>query len=77
MEPMNCTANVTAERCDVYLSTQSQTTTQQVAMAVSGLPQTKVFVHPQFMGGGFGRRGEGDFVADAVETSKKVGAPSR
>jgi isoquinoline 1-oxidoreductase beta subunit len=27
------------------------------------------------MGGGFGRRGEGDFVADAVETSKKVGAP--
>src|SRR5215510_10009785 len=75
MEPMNCTANVTAERCDVYLSTQSQTTTQQVAMAVSGLPQNKVFVHPQFMGGGFGRRGEGDFVADAVETSKKVGAP--
>jgi len=75
MEPMNCTANVTADRCDVYLPTQSQTVTQQVAMAISGLPQTKVFVHPTFMGGGFGRRGEGDFVADAVETSKKVGAP--
>ena len=75
MEPMNCTAHVTADRCDVYLPTQSQTVTQQVAMAVSGLPQTKVFVHPTYMGGGFGRRGEGDFVADAVETSKKVGAP--
>ena len=75
MEPMNCTAHVTADRCDVYLPTQSQTVTQQVAMAVSGLPQNKVFVHPTYMGGGFGRRGEGDFVADAVETSKKVGAP--
>jgi isoquinoline 1-oxidoreductase beta subunit len=75
MEPMNCTAQVTADRCDVYVSTQSQTSTQQTAVAVSGLPQNKVFVHPMFMGGGFGRRGEGDFVADAVETSKKVGAP--
>ena len=75
MEPMNCTANVTADKCDVYVSTQSQTSTQQAAMAASGLPQTKVFVHPMFMGGGFGRRGEADFVIDAVETSKKVGAP--
>ncbi|HET9269906.1 MAG TPA: molybdopterin cofactor-binding domain-containing protein [Vicinamibacterales bacterium] len=75
MEPMNCTASVTADRCDVYVSTQSQTSTQQAAMAASGLPQNKVFVHPMFMGGGFGRRGEADFVIDAVETSKKVGAP--
>jgi len=57
------------------VSTQSQTSTQQAAMAASGLPQNKVFVHPMFMGGGFGRRGEADFVIDAVETSKKVGAP--
>src|SRR5689334_2536523 len=75
MEPMNCTASVSADRCDVYVSTQSQTSTQQAAMAASGLPQNKVFVHPMFMGGGFGRRGETDFVVDAVETSKKVGAP--
>ena len=27
------------------------------------------------MGGGFGRRGEADFVIDAVETSKAVGKP--
>jgi isoquinoline 1-oxidoreductase subunit beta len=75
MEPMNCTAHVTADQCDVWVPTQSQTVTQQVAMAVSGLPQNKVFVHTTYMGGGFGRRGEGDFVTDAVETSKKVGAP--
>ena len=38
-------------------------------------PREKVKIHTTYMGGGFGRRGEGDFVADAVETSKAVGAP--
>ena len=75
MEPMNCTAHVQADRCDVWVSTQSQTATQQAAMAATGLPESKVFVHTAYMGGGFGRRGEGDFVTDAVETSKAVGAP--
>jgi isoquinoline 1-oxidoreductase beta subunit len=75
MEPMNCTAHVTADRCDVWVPTQSQTVTQQTAMAITGLPEGKVFVHTTYVGGGFGRRGEGDFVTDAVETSKAVGAP--
>jgi len=75
MEPMNCTAHVQADRCDVWVPTQSQTATQQAAMAASGLPEAKVFVHTTFVGGGFGRRAEGDFVTDAVETSKAVSAP--
>ena len=75
MEPMNCTAEVTADRCDVWAPTQSQTSTQQAAMAASGLPEAKVFVHTTYLGGGFGRRGETDFVTDAVETSKAVGKP--
>ena len=32
-------------------------------------------MHPQLCGGGFGRRGEIDFVRDAVEVSKALGAP--
>ena len=75
MEPMNCTAEVTADRCDVWVPTQSQTATQQAAMVASGLPEGKVFVHTTYLGGGFGRRGETDFVTDAVETSKAVGKP--
>jgi isoquinoline 1-oxidoreductase beta subunit len=75
LEPMNCTAHVQADRCDVWVSTQSQTATQQAAMGVTGLPEAKVFVHTTYVGGGFGRRGEADFVTDAVETSKAVGAP--
>jgi isoquinoline 1-oxidoreductase beta subunit len=75
MEPMNCTADVRADRCEVWVPTQSQTSTQQAAMAATGLPESKVFVHNTYVGGGFGRRGEVDFVTDAVETSKAVGAP--
>jgi isoquinoline 1-oxidoreductase beta subunit len=75
MEPMNCTADVKADSCDVYVSTQGQTASQQAAMAASKLPADKVKVHVTYMGGGFGRRGEADFVMDAVETSKAVGRP--
>jgi isoquinoline 1-oxidoreductase beta subunit len=75
MEPMNCTADVRADRCDVWVPTQGQTASQQAAMAASGLPADKVHIFTTYLGGGFGRRGEGDFVTDAVEASKAAGAP--
>ena len=75
MEPMNCTADVRADGCDVYVPTQGQTASHQAAIAASGLPADKVKIHTTYMGGGFGRRGEADFVIDAVETSKAVGKP--
>ncbi|MGH9146936.1 MAG: molybdopterin cofactor-binding domain-containing protein, partial [Vicinamibacterales bacterium] len=75
MEPMNCTADVRSDRCDVWAPTQGQTPTHMAAIAASGLPPQSVKVHTTYMGGGFGRRGEADFVIDAVETSKAVGRP--
>jgi isoquinoline 1-oxidoreductase beta subunit len=75
MEPMNCTADVRADGCDVYVPTQGQTATHGAAAAASGLPADKVKVHTTYLGGGFGRRAETDFVLDAVETSKAVGRP--
>jgi isoquinoline 1-oxidoreductase subunit beta len=75
MEPMNCTADVKAGSCDVYVPTQGQTASHMAAIGASGLPMDKVKIHTTYLGGGFGRRGEADFVAEAVETSKAVGAP--
>jgi isoquinoline 1-oxidoreductase beta subunit len=75
MEPMNCTADYRADGCDVYVPTQGQTPSHAAAVAASGLPADKVKIHVTYMGGGFGRRGEADFVLDAVETSKAVGKP--
>ena len=75
MEPMNCTADVRSDRCDVWVPTQGQTASKQAAVAASGLPEKAVNIHTTYLGGGFGRRGEADFVTDAVETSKAVGKP--
>jgi len=75
MEPMNCTADVSNGRCEVWVPTQSQTASQEAAAAASGLPMNAVSIHTTYLGGGFGRRGEADFVADAVETSKAIGKP--
>jgi isoquinoline 1-oxidoreductase beta subunit len=75
MEPMNCTADVRADRCDVYVGTQVQQLTQAAAATAAGLKPDRVNVHTTLLGGGFGRRLEVDFVPAAVEASKAVGAP--
>ena len=75
MEPMNCTADVKADRCDVYLGTQVQQLAQAAAAAAAGLKPDRVNVYTTLLGGGFGRRLEVDFVPAAVEASKAVGAP--
>jgi isoquinoline 1-oxidoreductase beta subunit len=75
MEPMNCTAHVRADEADVWVPTQNQTRAQQVAAEVAGLPVERVHLHSMYSGGGFGRRLESDFVAEAVALSKAAGAP--
>jgi isoquinoline 1-oxidoreductase beta subunit len=72
MEPQNCTAHVRADRCDVWAPTQNQTNTQNLAAKITGLDPKAVFVHTTFLGGGFGRRFETDFVGEAVEISKAI-----
>jgi isoquinoline 1-oxidoreductase beta subunit len=74
-EPMNCTAHVKSDGCDVWVPTQNQGGSQEIAAAITGLDLDRVRVHTTFLGGGFGRRGDVDFVAEAVEISKAVNAP--
>ncbi|MDH3446010.1 MAG: xanthine dehydrogenase family protein molybdopterin-binding subunit, partial [Deltaproteobacteria bacterium] len=75
MEPMNCTAQVTKDNCEIWVGTQSQSGTQRTGMRITGLSRDKVKVNTMLLGGGFGRRGGQDFVADAVETSKAINSP--
>ena len=75
MEPMNCTADVRADGCDVYVGTQVQGIAQGAAASAAGLKPEQVRIHTTLLGGGFGRRLEVDFIPAAVEVSKAVGAP--
>src|SRR5689334_7090838 len=75
MEPMNCTAHVRADGVDIWAPTQFQTGAQGLGAKIGGVPPEKVQVHTTYLGGGFGRRFELDFIQEALETSKAAGAP--
>ena len=75
MEPMNATADVREASCEVWAPTQVQTWSQAIAAQVTGLPIERCAIHTTFLGGGFGRRLETDYVREAVEVSKAIKAP--
>ncbi len=75
MEPMNCTADVNSDGCDLYVGTQVQKVSQTTAAEAAGLPADRVRVHTTLLGGGFGRRLDVDFIPAAVLASKAVGRP--
>ncbi len=75
MEPMNATASVTEAGVTVWVPTQAPGSVQQVAAEIAGVSPEQVTVHTTFLGGGFGRRFETDFVREAVTLSKQAGRP--
>ncbi|HVF18542.1 MAG TPA: molybdopterin cofactor-binding domain-containing protein, partial [Steroidobacteraceae bacterium] len=75
LEPQNCTAEFKDGDCHIYVPTQVQQMAQGAAAQAAGLPPEKVFVHTTFLGGGFGRRLDVDFIPAAVECAKAVNKP--
>ncbi len=75
LEPMNATAHVQGDRCEIWAPTQGQTRARDAAAALLGIPRERVTVHTTYLGGGFGRRFEVDFVLDAVALSRAAAAP--
>ena len=72
MEPLNCTAVVRADSCEIWASTQMQTGSRDTAAKTAGLPPDQVKVNTLYMGGGFGRRARVDYVAETVEIAKTM-----
>ncbi|MEO0362426.1 MAG: molybdopterin cofactor-binding domain-containing protein, partial [Pseudomonadota bacterium] len=70
MEPVNATALVGETGVKVWVGTQNPTRARDVAAEAAGVDRDDVKVETVFLGGGFGRRGESDFVARAVEVAK-------
>ena len=75
MEPLSCTVMIARDRCDVWVGSQVVGRAQKVAADASGLPLARVSIHNQFLGGGFGRRLEADYVYQAVLIAKQVASP--
>jgi isoquinoline 1-oxidoreductase beta subunit len=75
MEPMNCTAHVRKDGCDIWVGTQVPTRARVAAAEAAGLPPEKVEVHNCLLGGGFGRRLDVDSISQAVRIAAQVDFP--
>jgi CO/xanthine dehydrogenase Mo-binding subunit len=75
MEPMNCTAHVRGNKCEIWAPTQTPQRAQTEAARVLGIPVENVTVNVTLLGGGFGRRLLADYVVEAVKVARAVGAP--
>nr|WP_221302800.1 molybdopterin cofactor-binding domain-containing protein [Quisquiliibacterium transsilvanicum] len=76
MEPVNCTVQFRDGRATVWVPTQVPGLARMAAARALGIDTEAVEVKVQFLGGGFGRRLEVDFVAQAAAIALQAdGAP--
>src|SRR5450755_1274708 len=73
MEPINCTARVNAGRVEVWAPTQVPGLARAIAAEAAGVAPDAVTVHVTYLGGGFGRRLDVDFVGQAVRIALECG----
>lgn len=72
MEPMNATAIWTPEKCEVWCPTQNGEAALAAASEAAELPIEQCEVYKQLLGGGFGRKGQTDYVSQAVKIAKQM-----
>ncbi len=72
MEPMNATALYTADKCEVWTSSQNGEAALAAASEAAGLPVAKCDVNKMLLGGGFGRRARSEYVSHAVRVAKEM-----
>lgn len=73
MEPMNCLAHHKGTGAEVWVSTQAGAMWRDQIVNLFKLKREDVVVHPQFSGGGFGRRFAPDVVIEALRISEAAG----
>jgi isoquinoline 1-oxidoreductase subunit beta len=75
LEPMNFTADYKNGKVRLIGPTQWQDAAQSAIAAAVGVKPEDVSVETTFLGGGFGRRIDIDFIIQAAQISKAVGKP--
>ncbi len=72
MEPPNCTVHVHDTGAEVWVGTQVPQQARSAVARVLGIADARVTVHVPYLGGGFGRRLEVDFIGQAAEVARAV-----
>ena len=72
MEPLNCTVQIKNGACEIWAGNQAPTLVKWLAAGKAGVDSEKVTVHTPYLGGGFGRRADLDYVVEAVEIARQA-----
>jgi isoquinoline 1-oxidoreductase beta subunit len=75
IEPVNTTASVQRDTCEIWGPLQYADGVQQEAARITGLAPSAITVHTTFLGCGLGRKAESDFATDAILLAKAIGQP--
>ena len=72
LEPLNATAWLHDGECEVWAPSQAPGPARDAIATLTGLPREKCRVNITFVGGGFGRKFELDFIRQAVQIAKQM-----
>ena len=75
LEPLNATVEIKDGVYHIHTGNQFQSLAMDLVPAALGVEPEKVVLHQKFLGGGFGRRLEADYLIMAALTAKAVGKP--
>ena len=75
LEPQNCTARVQDGKVELWAPTQLPQGGRDLVAQTLGVDPADVTVHLTRIGGGFGRRLQNDYMAEAAWIAREVGAP--
>jgi isoquinoline 1-oxidoreductase beta subunit len=75
MEPVNCTAHVHGDSCELWAPTQIPGAAADAVAKALNLPRDRIQVHVTFIGGAFGRRLIQDYAVEAALLSRELQAP--
>lgn len=72
MEPLNAIVSIAKDNssAEVWVGTQAPSRNQSTVAKMLGIDKSKVTIHRQYLGGGFGRRATSDWVEEAVQLAQ-------
>ena len=77
MEPLTATASVTDSNCEFWGPLQIVDLPIMIAKKITGLPPEKIKINTIYLGRGFGRKTEADFIVSPIVASKVLGKPAQ